>query len=287
MKHKLVNEIVRIIIFKRKIRYYYNKLCKIFYILIAILTISMILVYKSKVQILYEYTVNKTLLLIENIYNIFTNNNINQITFIISGNKNVKTQEIYEIIKSLKISNVNNKSIKNIIEALENIDIIKNVYIKKNTTNNNITINIVEKQIIAILKTYEEHCTESHAEYCTKSLVTSLVCEDDTIIPFREIENANNFISVIDHPMENSIATFINQLKENQLYDYVTAIRPFASNRWNIEFANGLLIKLPRENHIKALQYIKELDTKYNILAKDVKIKYIDLRIENKIYIGE
>ncbi len=76
----------------------------------------------------------------------------------------------------------------------------------------------------------------------------------------------------------------INKFK---IKDKIQEIIAFKSGRWNIIFKNGILIKLPRDNIEKALFNLQELHKKYFILDERNYLKYIDLRVENKIFIKE
>ena len=57
----------------------------------------------------------------------------------------------------------------------------------------------------------------------------------------------------------------------------------FDSGRWDIEIENGLLIKLPEKNLIKAINLSKDLITN----KKFKNLKVIDIRVKNQVILNE
>jgi cell division protein FtsQ len=62
--------------------------------------------------------------------------------------------------------------------------------------------------------------------------------------------------------------------------DYITMVE---SRRWNIYLKNGIVIYLPEKNPLNAINTIMDLDKRYKILSRDIKV--IDLRNNQKILV--
>ena len=100
----------------------------------------------------------------------------------------------------------------------------------------------------------------------------------------------------IDYPQETPIKDSIvfmgktpNDLTEivdivgASLVDKVDYITMVESRRWNIYLKNGIVIYLPEKNPLNAINTIMDLDKRYKILSRDIKV--IDLRNNQKILV--
>ena len=76
---------------------------------------------------------------------------------------------------------------------------------------------------------------------------------------------------------------FKKEIEKSKLkYDQIEKIFYFNSNRWDIKMKNGVLIKLPNLETIKALN----VASKFILKKKFLKISTIDLRIANQVIIN-
>ena len=94
-------------------------------------------------------------------------------------------------------------------------------------------------------------------------------------------------------PIENSIVfmgktttglkEIVSIIKETTLVNKIDYITMVESRRWNIYLKNGIIIYLPEKNPLNAVNTIIDLDKRYNILSRDIKV--IDLRNNQKILV--
>jgi len=68
-----------------------------------------------------------------------------------------------------------------------------------------------------------------------------------------------------------------------ELFSRVAAAVRIADRRWDIRFANGIVARLPELNIADGWRRLDELNTKHNILARDLAA--IDLRLEDRLIV--
>ena len=70
------------------------------------------------------------------------------------------------------------------------------------------------------------------------------------------------------------------------LLDNTAYLKFYSSGRFDLILTNKLILKLPRDNLQKSLSQFNKLNSKYQITQQKQNIKYIDLRSQDKAYIG-
>jgi len=178
----------------------------------------------------------------------------------------IKNSEIKE-----KLSKVYNKNIfliqrKDIEEPLKEINFLEKVEVKKKYPNT-IIVKIFETKPVAILY-------KNKAKY--------LLDSSSNLILFENNMNFNQLPSVFGKGAKNYFIYFFNQLENNNFpIEDIKKFYFFQIGRWDLQFANDKIIKLPNDNVEDAIKKsIELLDRKdfenYNI---------IDLRVDGKIIV--
>ena len=271
------SDIVNFIIFKRRLR---AQLRKVFYILLVIFFLSIIAVslYNAdKISSFYKKTKDCIVFVIDKIFEI----NTSKVRVKIDNHSIISDDEITNIVERLSGKTLSRDKIKNIIEDITNKNsLIENIYIRRNFSNNEINVYIKEKKILAIF--IPEDCSIEEKE-CKKHLITI----ENKIIPYHKIRNNNDIIRIYGYFGNNDLFKIIKMLKKHNLFEKILYMKFYTSGRFDIMLKNKLIIKLPRRNWENALIRFMKLDNEY-ILSSDIQnIKYIDLRLDDKAFVGD
>ncbi len=105
------------------------------------------------------------------------------------------------------------------------------------------------------------------------ALITKEGIEQFARLPVIVGEDANTFFESL----------YIFMSEEPELMDNVQSIIRVGGRRWNVRMKNGIEIKLPEEKPDVAWRRLAKLQREKKIL--DRKIKYIDLRVEDRLFI--
>lgn len=90
---------------------------------------------------------------------------------------------------------------------------------------------------------------------------------------------------IIGQKNEKDIPEYFEILKSQpELEKFVTGAVKVGERRWDFNLNNGIVVKLPEEDSIKAWKELAKIEKKNAIFSK--KINYIDLRIEGQIVTG-
>jgi cell division protein FtsQ len=99
------------------------------------------------------------------------------------------------------------------------------------------------------------------------------------------INQYNNLPLIFGDRANESIASLMHDLKqEPELFNLITAFEFVSERRWNLYLKDMILIKLPQERVAEAWHKLYKLQKRDGILEKD--LKYIDLRLQDRIFIG-
>ena len=178
----------------------------------------------------------------------------------------IKSSEIKEKLSTIYNRNIFSIKKKDIEEPLKEINFLEKVEVKKKYPNT-IVVKIFETKPVAILY-------KNKAKY--------LLDSSSNLIFFENNMNFNQLPSVFGIGAENYFVYFFNQLENNNFpINNVKKFYFFQIGRWDLQFANDKIIKLPNDNVEDAIKKsIELLDRKdfenYNI---------IDLRLDGKIIV--
>ena len=186
----------------------------------------------------------------------------------ISGNNNLRREDILSIINDQEyktIFDINLFKIRNNLLLNEWIETVK----IERTLPNSIKIQIIEKKPVAIWQT---------------KLGNKLITKDGSIISNANVSTFKNSLPIIIGKGANKDAFLILQiLKKNpDLYNNVWSISYINKRRWNVHLNQGLIVLLPRIKIYDAWTKIGFLQKKYKIL--DIGFTEIDIRNKNQIF---
>ena len=178
----------------------------------------------------------------------------------------IKSSEIKEKLSTIYNRNIFSIKKEDIEEPLKEINFLEKVEVKKKYPNT-IVVKIFETKPVAILY-------KNKAKY--------LLDSSSNLIFFENNMNFNQLPSVFGIGAENYFVYFFNQLENNNFpINNIKKFYFFQIGRWDLQFANDKIIKLPYDNVEDAIKKsIELLDRKdfenYNI---------IDLRVDGKIIV--
>ena len=206
--------------------------------------------------------------IIENTNTILINYGFYLQNIYISGNNNLRREDILSIINDQEyktIFDINLFKIRNNLLLNEWIETVK----IERTLPSSIKIQIIEKKPVAIWQT---------------KLGNKLITKDGSIISNANVTTFKNSLPIIIGKGANKDAFLILQiLKKNpDLYNNVWSISYINKRRWNVHLNQGLIVLLPRIKIYDAWTKIGFLQKKYKIL--DIGLTEIDIRNKNQIF---
>ena len=187
--------------------------------------------------------------------------------------KNINITGLSDIDNEILLSNLNNINQKNILsinkneisKVIENNSLVQNyIILKKYPSTLNIRIEKT-KFLAKINKNNKIFYIGSNGKLIKNKSKHNL----PFIFGNPEIDEFLRFKKIVDSSKIN--------------YDKIKNLYYFQSKRWDIEFYDNLIVKLPKEN------LSNSLDNAFDILNNDnlYKLKQIDLRIKNQIITNE
>lgn len=197
--------------------------------------------------------------------------NINSIE--LEGNKIISDEEI---IDTIIYDEFGNEILPNMSFSLAKMEekILQNkwvdkVYLKKKLPDK-LLITIVEKKPFAILKNKEK-------EELIDEKGSSITSKIDNV--YRDLLTVTG-----SYTEKDTKEIFSLIMSYDNLYHRIKQLDYIGNRRWNMLLNNDILLMLPEKNIRQSLDKILDKNYEENILNRD--IKYIDLRIEDKIIIG-
>ena len=188
--------------------------------------------------------------------------------------KNIEVENNILVNKDKIIKNLNNILNKNIFlirekeikDPLKKINFLEKVDVKK-IYPNKILIKVYETKPLAIL---------------LKNKKKFIIDSSSNLVSTNKKDNLNDLPRIFGEDAENNFIYFVNQLKKNNFpLQQIETYYYFQIGRWDIQFVNGKMIKLPYDNIddaiLKSIKLLEDKDFKnYNI---------IDLRVDRKIIV--
>ncbi|MBQ7536691.1 MAG: cell division protein FtsQ/DivIB [Rickettsiales bacterium] len=207
---------------------------------------------------------------------------VGKIRIRLDKNSVLDANELKNIVNIVSGKKVNKATMKQMINELESHNsIIDNVYIRKTFVNGDIDVFVKEKNIIAVVM--PENCNSLLDGGCQKKLLTY----DNKVIPYHKMKNEDNILEISGTVGDVNVAEIIELLKKNNFYDNVQSIYFYTSGRFDIKLNNDLIVRLPRQNWKKAINSLIKMDAEYALASEIQNIKYVDLRLPDKIFVGE
>tara|TARA_Y100001970_G_C13954448_1_gene709906 strand:- start:96 stop:767 length:672 start_codon:yes stop_codon:yes gene_type:complete len=198
---------------------------------------------------------------------ILSKNNLLEIKYIkVFGLQDYENEKIIDDLNFLKFKNlyfINQNDIKNILE-LNNLIESYSVFKQFPST---LIIEIKKAELLA--NTYKDG-------------TNYLIGSNGKLI---KSENKNNQKPFLFGNFKNEEFLKLKNIISKSKLDFkeIKKFYYFDSGRWDIEIENGLLIKLPEKNLIKAINLSKDLITN----KKFKNLKVIDIRVKNQVILNE
>ena len=229
------------------------------------LTLSTLLItcfsyFKYKDIIVKQIALNKERLL-------FRFNNDTTPNLIVLGNNYIDKKSLVYELKTKLDEDKNSNTLELISNILNKKNLVKKFIITK-TSNNLITIEIEEKNIIGLLKIENNYF---------------LIDEFNNIIETKITPNFFHLPIFIGKNSNNNASVILNLIKESDISLNYLSFSLVNQRRWNINLKNGVKILLPETKVLDTLKLLNKVTSKYNILNGN--FIEIDMRIYGKYFL--
>ena len=272
------SEVVNIIILKRKLRVFLHKI-NIFILFMIVASVLAVSFNKRDAIFSFGHAVGNK---ISSFFSWMFETEVGKIRIRLDKNSVLDANELKDIVNIVSGNKVNKTTMKRMINELESHNsIIDNVYIRKTFVNGDIDVFVKEKNIIAVVM--PENCNSIIDGGCRKKLLTY----DNKVIPYHKMKNEDNILEISGTVGDVNVAEIIEVLKKNNFYNNVKSIYFYTSGRFDIKLNNDLIVRLPRQNWKKAINSLIKMDAEYALASEIQNIKYVDLRLPDKIFVGE
>lgn len=212
----------------------------------------------------------------------FFTDNISNFHLEMSGNKSISRDHIFSIISNLNIQQINTETMRKMLHEIEKIPIVKSANISRNIATKTLHLNITEHKIIAIAT------NEIEGQDSSVSTVYKLLSESGKLIDYQQIKEQYNGLIIVHNALQiHNVNKVLQYLEKSNFYKEISQIRFLSNGRFDIILKNNLEIKLPRNDWQKSVEHFEKLDREFNLSNNKSYIKYIDMRIKGKVYIGE
>ena len=270
------SDIVSFIVFKRQLRRQLQKFVKCLYVLFVLFIISASIYHRSKILSICDKIANKATTFVDYLFK----TKIEKISIHLQENSLLDKEEINGLVKQISNKTIDRRQL---IETLDNIkkqnSLIDTISARKTFINGNLTLYIKEKDIIAIF--FPDSCNND--AFCQKKMVSN----DNTFIPYHHITNTGSLLKVYGDVKDTDIYFIYKLLHKYNLFDKVRFIKFYTSGRFDLTLNNDLVVKFSRNNWEKTIKRFAKIDNEYLFSTGRQNITYIDLRVEDKIFVGE
>ena len=272
------SEVVGVIILKRKLRVFLKKI-NLFLLFLIVLSVIAVSFNKRNAIFSFGHAVGNK---ISSFFSWMFETEVGKIRIRLDKNSVLDANELKNIVNIVSGKKVNKATMKQMINELESHNsIIDNVYIRKTFVNGDIDVFVKEKNIIAVVM--PENCNSLLDNGCQKKLLTY----DNKVIPYHKMKKEDNILEISGTIGDVNVAEIIELLKKNNFYNNVRSIYFYTSGRFDIKLNNDLVVRLPRQNWKKAVNSLVKMDAEYALASEIQNIKYVDLRLPDKIFVGE
>ena len=164
-------------------------------------------------------------------------------------------------------------SIVAIYEYLDRLDIFDYILVKRFFPNK-ILIFVKEREFIAV------------AEY--KDFERSLLVDKNGKISFNiDTDLTSQSLPIVKNMESNEVfIDLYRHLDSKFIKNEIESFDIIGNRRCDILLKNGVIIKMPKENIEEAVEALNYLVQNFNITQTNTDVKYIDLRLSEKVYIG-
>ena len=270
------SDLINFIIFKRTLRRQLQRFLQISAVIAVIIMFCLAMYYKNTL-------INVAFSLKES-YNQFISQilftKITRVRVHVDSDSLIPKNEISDIVAKVSGVKMDKLKMKQIIaDVIANNPLIENLYMRQTLASGELVIYLKERPVIGVF--YHDDCANGLA-VCQKNIITS----DNQLLKYYPIIDNNRVLKVYGKIGTVDIAKIYNIFKKYSLLDKIMYIKFYASGRFDVTLKNKLQIKFPRTNFLKSVQQFVRLDSEY-LLSTDVQsIRYIDLRVDDRVFIG-
>ena len=275
------SDIVNFIVFKRKLRIQLHRLNIVFTSVIIIALSCLCIAYKAKIAQTFANINNKFTYICEQLFTI----KVKKVKINVEKNSMLDESELERIASQVYATEITKSKMQQIIKDITDTNpLVQNIYMYTNISSEEMTIFLKEKKIIGIF--YSDNCSHelNNFDKCTKNIISA----NNQLLPYHKLKNSDEIIKVYGKFGNTDLNKIRKLLKKYALIAKVDYLKFYLSGRFDLILKNKLVLKFPRNNLQKAFYQFNKLDSEY-LLTKDdsnIKIKYIDLRSQDKAYIG-
>ena len=195
------------------------------------------------------------------------NNGFKIKNILVSGTYNLSQDYVVNIINTQNHINILNVNLNSIYNKIKKNSWVKETYVER-ILPDTIKIKVLEKKPIAIWQNHKGN-----------KLIT---INGDVIYHANVNKFKNSFPIIKGKKSKENISTLLKILETNKNFaKNIWSLTFINQRRWDLHFNQGLIVRLPSQDVIKAWQKIIKLQTNYNIL--NLRLTEIDLRNPEQI----
>lgn len=272
-------DIVSFILFRRKLRIQLKRAKIVMMLVAVVVSVCVCISYKQKISNTFKKVCGFFSYIEEQFFTI----KVEKVKIHTDKHSVLEDKELEDILKQFYVPNITKSKMQSIITNItETNPLIKNVYMKTNIVNNEVTVFLKEKQIVGIF--YGENCSYElpNSDKCQKYIITA----NNQLLPYHKVKDKNEILKIYGTFSNANLNKIKQNLIKYHLLDNTAYLKFYSSGRFDLILTNKLILKLPRDNLQKSLSQFNKLNSKYQITQQKQNIKYIDLRSQDKAYIG-
>ena len=271
-------DLVKYIILKRNIRNVIIRTTRLL-LAFAIIAIFVVIIYNRKN--IHNY-INKTYQVIQTKVSKFYINNTNGIRIKLQKHSLIDVELLTNFVINYTGSQDYRYNATALIKDIKQMyPIIEDISIRYDVSNEITIFNVKEKKMLGVLlsKDCEGHIDDKD---------NTLIAESGMTIDYINITNSENLLPVCgDFHDGQELFSIKQELVKYKLYDKIKYIKFYTSGRFELMLKNNLLVKMPQKDWKTAMLKFLKMDSEYALSAGQKKIKYIDLRLNDKVYVKE
>ena len=250
-------------IFKTKFyKFETNKIIKIIYlsVLLFILVLSSLYFFSKSNK---NYLTNQ----LKPLDQFLINNGFKIKNVLISGTHNLSQDYLRNIINTQNHINILNVNLNTIYNKIIQNSWVEETYVER-ILPDTIKIKVLEKKPIAIWQNHKGN---------------KLITINGDVISHANVNKFKNSFPIIKgEKSKENISSILKILETNKHFaKNIWSLTFINQRRWDLHFNQGLIVRLPSQDVIKAWQKIIKLQTNYNIL--NLRLTEIDLRNPEQI----
>ena len=271
-------DLVKYIILKRNIRNVIIRTTRLL-LAFAIIAIFVVIIYNRKN--IHNY-INKTYQVIQTKVSKFYINNTNGIRIKLQKHSLIDVELLTNFVINYTGSQDYRYNATALIKDIKQMyPIIEDISIRYDVSNEITIFNVKEKKMLGVL--LSKDC-EGRIDDNDNKLIT----ESGMTIDYIKITNRENLLPVCgDFHDSQDLCSIKQELVKYKLYDKIKYIKFYTSGRFELMLKNNLLVKMPQKDWKTAMLKFLKMDSEYALSAGQKKIKYIDLRLNDKVYVKE